>query len=270
MNSASQAETLLKAGDVPGAIAALQAAVRSNAGDAKLRVFLFQLLCIQGQWDRALNQLNVCAEMDAAALPMREAYSTAIACEALRKQVFEGQKVPMLFGEPQAWLALLLEAQLRYGAGDQAAAAKLREQAFDQAPTTSGRIDGQAFSWIADADMRMGPVLEAIINGRYYWVPFSRLSKFTAEVPSDLRDFIWLPAHLQFSNGGEVLAMIPVRYPGSESSDDGLVALSRKTLWVEGPDGVARGLGQRMLATDQGEFPLLQIREIEFDPTSEA
>lgn len=269
MNRAASAEALLKSGDAAGALAALQAEVRSKAGDAKLRVFLFQLLCVQGQWDRALNQLNVCAEMDAAALPMREAYTPAISCEVLRRDVFAGKKVPMLFGEPLPWLALLIEAQLRFGAGEIEAANTLRQQAMDQAPATSGKIDGQPFAWLADADARLGPVLEAVINGRYYWVPFARLSRITIEAPVDLRDSIWLPATLMFSNGGESLAMLPVRYPGSEGSADGLIALSRKTVWEEGSDGVHRGLGQRMFATDEGDYPLLQVREIELDPTPE-
>ena len=34
-------------------------------GDAALRIFLFQLLAVQGQWERSLNQLNVAAELDA-------------------------------------------------------------------------------------------------------------------------------------------------------------------------------------------------------------
>ncbi len=269
MTGTLDAEALLKAGDPAGALAALQNQVRSKASDAKLRVFLFQLLAVQGQWERALNQLKLCAELDAAALPMREMYTAAIGCELLRREVFSGRKSPMLFGEPQAWLALLIEAQLRAGAGEPDAAAKLREQAFEQAPTTSGTIDGEAFTWIADADSRMGPVLEAIVNGRYYWIPFSRLTKLSIEAPTDLRDCVWLPANLQFSNGGEVLAMLPVRYPGSEASSDGLVALSRKTIWEEVPGGGFSGLGQRLLTTDNGEYPLLGVREVVFESTPE-
>ncbi|TDU31181.1 type VI secretion system protein ImpE [Panacagrimonas perspica] len=269
MNATPDAETLLKSGDPAGALAALQTQVRSKASDAKLRVFLFQLLCVQGQWERALNQLNLCAEMDAAALPMREMYTAAIGCELVRREVFSGRKSPMLFGEPQAWLALLIESQLRAGAGEADAATRLRAQAFEEAPATTGKIDGEAFSWIADADTRLGPVLEAIVNGRYYWIPFSRLTKLTIEAPTDLRDCIWLPANLQFSNGGEVLAMLPVRYPGSEASSDGLIALSRKTVWEESADGGYHGLGQRLLGTDNGEYPLLQVREILFDTSPE-
>lgn len=270
MNSTQDAAALLKAGDPTAALAALQAQVRNKASDAKLRVFLFQLLCIQGQWERALNQLNLCAEMDAAALPMREMYTAAIGCELVRREVFAGRKSPVLFGEPQAWLALLIESHLRAGAGEAEAATRLREQAFEQAPATSGKIDGEAFTWIADADTRLGPVLEAVVNGRYYWIPFSRLSKLTIEAPTDLRDCVWLPANLQFANGGEVLAILPVRYPNSETSADGLIALSRKTIWEEAPDGGFHGLGQRLLGTDNGEYPMMQVREILFDTSAEA
>ena len=31
----------------------------------------------------------------------------------------------------------------------------------------------------------MGPVLEAVINGRYYWVPFHRIQSINIEVPED-------------------------------------------------------------------------------------
>jgi type VI secretion system protein ImpE len=264
MSTLASAEKAVREGDPALALQQLQQAVREKPGDAKLRVFLFQLLCVNGQWDRALNQLNVCAEMDAGALEMRETYRDAIACEALRAQVFAGTRAPMLFGEPEAWVALMIESLLRAGSGDADASAKLRAQALDAAPATPGTLDGQAFEWIADADTRLGPVLEAIVNGRYYWVPFTRLEKVTFEPPADLRDFVWTFSTLRFTNGGEVPALIPVRYPGSEKSSDGLIVLSRKTEWVEAANGVFTGSGQKLLATEAGEFPLLQCRELSF------
>ena len=56
---------LLQAADPAGALKALSDEVRAKPGDAKLRVFMAQLLCVLGQWERALNQLNVAAELDA-------------------------------------------------------------------------------------------------------------------------------------------------------------------------------------------------------------
>ncbi len=177
MSNPSAAEQALRDGDVTRALKLLTEQVRAKPQDAKLRVFMFQLLCVLGQWDRALNQLNVSLELDPGTLPMVQTYREAINCETLRLQVFAGQKVPMLFGEPETWVALLIEALLREGRGEPEDARKLRAQAMEDAPTSAGDIDGQAFAWIADADTRLGPTLEAVINGRYYWLPWNRLAK---------------------------------------------------------------------------------------------
>lgn len=274
MSAADEAAQLLKEGDPAGALARLQAEIRSKPADSKLRVFLFQLLSVLGQWDRALTQLNVAAEMDASTLAMAQMYREALRCEVLRTQVFAGNKSPLLFGQPEQWLALLIESNLVAARGDQAAAQSLRGQAFDLAPETSGKLDGQAFSWIADADARLGPVCEAVINGKYYWIPYSRLSRLDIEEPEDLRDFVWAPAHFLFTNGGEAVGVIPTRYPGSETSADGLIQLARKTEWVELHAEEYQGLGQRLLVTDAGEFALLDVRSLEFDavdaPSEEA
>jgi type VI secretion system protein ImpE len=262
MNVAAAAEESLRSGDPAAALARLQEQVRSRPEDAKLRVFLFQLLCVLGQWDRALNQLKVASDLDASALAMAQMYGGAVQCETIRRDVFAGRKSPMIFGEPDQWLALLIESLLVAGRGDAARSQELRLQAFEQAEASPGELDGQPFTWIADADSRLGPVLEAIINGRYYWVPLSRLSRLTMEAPEDLRDMVWMPAHLQFANGGEMVALIPTRYAGSESSADGLVALARKTTWEEIAADMHRGLGQRILTTDVGDTPLLEVRSL--------
>jgi type VI secretion system protein ImpE len=264
MSNPTPAELALRDGDPQQALKLLQDQVRAKPGDAKLRVFLFQLLCVLGQWDRALNQLNVAGEMDDSTLAMVQTYREAIQCERLREQVFAGRKVPMLFGEPEPWLALLLEALLREGHGEAEAALKLRNEAFEQAPATPGQADGQPFAWLADADMRLGPVLEAIVNGRYYWVPVPRLARVAIEAPADLRDRVWMPAQLQFSNGGEVVALLPTRYAGTPLTDP-LMALARKTEWSEPAPGFYVGSGQRMFATDIGDLPLMDLRELRFD-----
>jgi type VI secretion system protein ImpE len=260
--SADVAERSLKDGDPAAALAQLQELVRAKPADAKLRVFLFQLLCVLGQWQRALNQLEVACGLDASALAMKQMYSDAVRCEAIREEVFDGKKSPMIFGQPDQWLALLIESLLASGNGEAQRSQDLRARAFDEAPASRGTLDGRPFEWIADADSRLGPVLEALINGRYYWVPFSRLLKVQIEKPEDLRDVVWMPAHLQFENGGESVALIPTRYPGSEASADGLISLARKTVWEEMSPDMHRGLGQRTIATDAEETPVMEIRAI--------
>jgi type VI secretion system protein ImpE len=108
------------------------------------------------------------------------------------------------------------------------------------------------------------------MNGRYYWVPFSRLTAITLEPPADLRDVVWMPAHFQFANGGESVGVIPTRYPGSEKAGDAQVALARKTMWREDSPDVFTGLGQRVLSTDAGEHSLMDIRSVTLVPAAAA
>lgn len=259
----TQAQDLLADGDPEAALGALQQQVRANASDVKLRIFLFQLLSVLGQWDRALTQLEVCGELDAGTLAMVDTYRQALQCEAVRESVLAGRTTPHVFGRPASWVALLVEALQAEARGNDDAAARLRDDAFDEAPATAGTLDGAAFEWIADADSRLGPVLEVIINGRYGWLPFSELRQVDIEAPSDLRDLVWAPAHLHFHNGGEAVALVPARYtdPDGDALDPAL-RMARRTDWLPLGNDHYRGLGQRVLATSAQEVGLLEVRRI--------
>jgi type VI secretion system protein ImpE len=261
----TDARELLRQGNVADALKALQAQVRAEPAKAAHRVFLFQLLCVTGEWARALTQLSVAGDLDAGTLGMVHVYRDAVKAEAFRREVFAGDKQPLIFGDPEHWVALLLEALKVTARGDVALGQQLRDQAFEQAPTTAGRLNGRPFEWLADADVRLGPMLEAIINGRYYWIPFQRIAHLRVEEPQDLRDIVWLPAQIKWTNGGDAMALLPTRYPGSEESPDFAIRLARRTEWVDQGSDVHFGLGQRVLATDGDELSMMEVRSVEFD-----
>jgi type VI secretion system protein ImpE len=263
--SVASAEAAFKAGDPAGALQALQQAVRQDPGNVKLRIFLAQLLLVAGDWDRAHVQLDVVAEMDAGNLPLARTYQAAIQCEKLRTSIFRGERAPLIFGEPEPWVALLVQSLSLLGQGRIVEAAAVRGTAFEQAPTVTGSINGMHFEWIADADSRLGPVLELLLDGKYFWVPFKRIQRLTLEAPSDARDLVWVPAQVTWANGGEAFGLIPVRYPGSEQSEDPAVRLSRKTEWRPAGEDTYLGLGQRVLATDGIELGLLELRDLAID-----
>ena len=263
------AEESVRAGRLDEALSDLQARVRKQPSDGKLRVFLFQLLAVMGQWERALTQLKVASDIDPSTVAMLKTYQEALRCEVMRGEVFAGHKTPLLFGQPAEWMALVLQALKLTAEEKFDEAAVLRDKAFESAPATTGKINDQPFAWIADADPRLGPMLEAIVNGRYYWIPFSRLREVTVEKPVDLRDVAWTPAHLTFANAGQSVALIPTRYPGSEASTDSRLVMARSTEWVEKAGSTFLGAGQRLLATDVGEFGLMDVRTIQLDATDD-
>lgn len=260
-----QAQDFLKEGDLEGALDALTEAVRQDPAKAELRTFMFQLLVVRGQWERALNQLNVAGELQASALPMVQTYRQAIACEVLREAVFAGERSPLVFGDPERWIAIALEALKTAGRGDFEQAAELRIEAFDLAPAVPGTINGEGFAWLADADSRIGPFLEAVVDGKYYWIPMHRIAAVTIEEPEDLRDLVWIPAQFSWTNGGQSIGLIPVRYPGTVRAGRDSLQLARLTEWQERAGETYCGIGQRLLATDASDYSLLEVREIAFD-----
>lgn len=263
-------EECLKQSDPGQALSLLSEQVRDNPGDALARVFLAQLLCVTGEWSRALAQFQVAAELDPAATLMRMIYSDAVRCEVLRAEVMAGRKMPMVLGQPPQWLVTLLQALTSDSTSGPDAPAEIVTRALGQAPATRGSIDDEPFEWIADADVRYGPVFEAFVNGRYYWIPMERLARVEFDAPADLRDLVWQPARLRFANGGETVGLIPVRYPGSER-EAGPLQMARRTEWREIAPGMAVGLGQRVLATDRKDHALLDVRTLVFEcPPAEA
>jgi type VI secretion system protein ImpE len=257
-----QAEDLLREGRLDEAITKLQDQVRNDPAKPELRMFLFQLLSLAGQWSRAMTQLNVAAEMDGQKLLVAEICRPAIQAEALRTAIFEGTKSPLIFGEPQEWVGWLIQANQMIAEGQDAAAGRLRDKAFEAAPAIAGTINGKPFEWITDADTRLGPVLEVVVERKYFWVPFTRIKAIRIEEPKALRNMVWAEAQFTWTNGGQAPGLIPTRYVGSERAADGMVRLGRQTQWLQREGGSFLGLGQRMLATDEGEYPLLEVRSI--------
>ena len=257
------AEELLNEGKLTEAYEQLKKQVQADPANSKLRIFLFQLLVVMGEWQRALTQLTVAGEMDASSLAMVQTYRELIRCEVFREDVFKGKRKPLVFGDPDEWIVLLIEALSETVSEEQAA--ELRQKAFELASTVSGVIDNDKFTWLADADSRIGPVLEVILNGHYYWVPFNHIKRIDIEEPTDLRDMVWIPAHFMWTNEGETIGFIPTRYVNTHLEEQAELKFSRKTVWQEEHESVFLGKGQRLLATDNNDYSLLNVRKIMFD-----
>jgi type VI secretion system protein ImpE len=230
------AQELFKAGKLNEAIEALGVEVRDNPTDARRRTFLFELLCFKGDYDRAEKHLNILADATPDARVGAILYFSALHAERLRQDLFEKKDYPVTpaTGNPRG-----------------------------------GTINGQPFETLEDADPRVGPRLELFAAGAYLWIPIEHIESIELEPPRRLRDLLWAPALVRTGPAfkdtelGEVL--LPVLAPFSWKHSDDEVKLGRSTVWTE-VDGVNLPSGQRMFSVDEEDFPLLEIRKIEFTP----
>jgi len=257
---------LIKSGDIDNALKELKEEIRKKPGNHELRVFFSQLLFVLGDWDRANKQLQALSKMDKELELFAQLYSQIINCEKLRAAVFAGEKTPVLFGEPEPWVALMIQALSHFSKDEHSAGQELMQKALEDSPAIGGTINDDTFTWIADADSRLGPILEIIINGQYYWLPFMQIKTLVIDKPQDLRDLVWIPVELKLVNETELGGVIPVRYPNSENSDDTAIKLSRKTDWLSPAKDIYFGQGQRLFATDSNDYPLLEVNRVTMNP----
>ena len=267
----------LRENSIARALETAKELVRESPEDPAPRIALFQIFSLMGDWQRGLQQLQVASKLDAECLGRNIVYRNALRCESFRSEVFAGSRQPHFLGEPEPWMGQLVEALRAEGGGDSAAAVQLRAEALESAPATAGTLHRREsatsrevasvdrFEWFADADSRLGPIVEVVIGEKYLWVPCDRIARIRLEVAKSLEESLWIPAEFVWQNGGEALGLIPVRYAGSDQSEDGAIAQGRATDWRELSDGQYAGLGLRQWSTDTTEVPLLEVAEVVFD-----
>lgn len=251
----------MRVADTTAAQSDLIAKLRKRPDDIDSRMQLFRFCVIDGNWDRANNQLDVADKLDASLSHTAMVYRRNIACEQSRQRVFSGMEAPVFLGTPPHWVGYLVQA-LRASDG----APALVQAAFEAAQCPGGTINGEPFAWLADADSRLGPVLEAFIDGKYYWIPFEHLARITIPAPEDLLDLAWCSSELTLANGGVCNGYIPTRYPSTDGVARDDLKLARLTEWLPWSGSMQIGLGQRMFVSNAGEYALLDCREIVFHP----
>lgn len=234
--STPSAQALFASGQLEEAIAQLGVELRQHPTDAQRRSFLFELLSLAGQYERAAKQLDALASASPLAEAGASVYRAALQAERVREHMFDSGDYPT-----------------------------------DAAPSpVAGTCNGKAFSAIEDADPRVGARLEVIAGGRYLWIPFAHLASIVVEAPKRLRDVHWLSARAATGPSvkdmelGEVL--LPALSPAVWRNTDADLRLGRATDWDELPDGSFTPVGQKMLRIDEELMPLADVRELVIIP----
>lgn len=236
--------------------------IRNNPGKVEYRIHLAQLLMVNGQWQKALQQLQTAAQLDNKTAAMAQTYRALILAEIAREQVFKGLSNPQHIDSPDDWEILLAESLVARAHHQLDAAEKFLLQAFNDAPACAFTLDGTSVTWVADSDSRLGPVCEIFINGKYYWVPFNKIQQIRIEAPYDLRDLVWIPCTITLTDSSRHIGFLPSRYPFSYEQDKDQLSLSSLTEWTAIDEHHWAGLGQKVLITDKAEYPLLAVRDI--------
>jgi type VI secretion system protein ImpE len=259
------ARECFNAGELSQAMEAIGAEVKSNPADPQRRTFLFELLCFSGELDRAGKQLEVIAQQGADSDVAVQTYRVALQGESARRQVFSGNGIPGLPKQIPSYTGFHLKAIQFLQAGQNEQARLQLEEATQFYPSLQGQLNGQPFTSLSDCDDVLGPFLEALVGSTYSWIPWESIRSVEILPPKYLRDLVWLPASIELTIGPLGQVFLPCLYPGSYQSSNDQIRLGRLTDWRTDVEGLSLGIGQKLLAVDERELSIAEVRQIEFD-----
>jgi type VI secretion system protein ImpE len=232
------ARELFKAGKLEEAIEALNGEVRGNPTDVQRRAFLFELLGFAGNHERAEKQLDILSQENQQAAMGALLYRSALHADRTRCEMFERGDYPQ----------------------------------GPAPPTVAGTMNGEPFESLVDGDPRIGARFEVFAAGEYMWIPMEHVASVQMEAPTQLRDLLWAPALVQTGPTFRKLelgkVLLPVMTPLACRHPDEHVRIGRVTEWTE-TDGVETPAGQKLFLVDGEEFPILELRNLEINTTSD-
>lgn len=249
----SDTSALLREGDLDGLRTLLAGKVRSEPAQAGHRLALADILILQGELERADNQLEIASQQDTQlALPVALTRQLIRAATA-RAETFTQRRPPELVAEPDAAITRALAELAGAEAPGDADEVELQ-----------GTIDGQAFTGLRDGDDRTAGVLEVLTTtGKYVWVSLAQIGHLKLATPERPRDLVWRQAELDVRGGPNGVVYLPAVYFATSMSD--AQRLGRETDWVEqGAQTVGVGLRTFLIGEDAvalGEFTELVVAE---------
>jgi type VI secretion system protein ImpE len=258
-------KALLAEGRLPDAVAEVTTALRTRPADAALRVSLFELLALQGEWDRALKHLDVLAtaEADTGTMLALQVYRDLVAAERQREEVFAGRALPKFVHEPPAYLQAYVLLVHEFATAPAEAAARIGT-AEEATPALAGSRSGAAFDRFRDSDDRIAPVLELFHGGSYAWLPLDSVQTIDVTPPKRLRDLIWVHATITTADETIDNAFVPGFYAGSARAADMTVRAGHRTDFTVHDDRLVTALGPRVFLVDDDEIPLVQLGTVRF------
>ncbi len=254
-------DDLIEVGDLGSAVALLGELVRKEPMNFRHRTYLFALLCFAGDYSRAAQQLTVMAEENDSTQLAAAYYEKLLRATADREKVFRKGLLPRFLAEPPPYAHPYTEALRVMAAGDLVHSAELLAQGEAQRPRRPATLNGRSVTDLRDADDRLGPFFELLLDDSYVWVPLEQIRSVQFSKPLTLRDLFWAPVRVVTSSGA-LSGVMPTLYPDSFASAEPRARLGQMTLWHDSAQGLALGAGQRLFTDGTEDFPVLELQHM--------
>ena len=259
------AKQMLDGGDLTGSIASVLDHVRSNPTDIPARIFLFELSCFAGDWDRAEKQLDVIGHQDANAMIGSLIYRNNFKAERDRARYFADGLKPGIIAPPPTYVEDLIQANNRIREGNIAEARAMLDRIEEERPAFKATVNGGEISDFRDYNDSTMCIFEVIFKDSYVWLPIEQVQKVEFFKPKSLRDLFWIQAQVELVDGTNGEMFFPSLYSGSSDSENDLVRLGRMTDWRDLGSDLYAGEGLKLFWMDCKDLSILDLESIVFE-----
>jgi len=264
-----QITQLIQQGQLSEAIAATIAHLKQKPKDLDTRSRFIELLCIDGQLERADQQLDLLVKQHPECVPGALNMRQLVHAAQSRVDFSRGGDTASLVTGASKSLAPLVAvrlAQLNQNKSDFEQAAQQLEHLREPAQL---QIDDNSCHELRDLDDSLAGYLEVFgSNGNYYFVPFADITWLKLLPASTLFEHVWRRAELDIKEGPSGEVFVPMTYLASESDAE---KLGRETDWqaVLGSE-FYQGRGQKMWLVNDEALALSQLDCLSTQASTEA
>ncbi|PKI05263.1 virulence protein, SciE type [Shewanella sp. 11B5] len=254
-----QIQQMLQSGQLQDAIQLVETKLKDDPMNIDLKGQHVELLCINGELERADKQLNFLVQKHPDFLIGAANLRQLIRAEQARQDFMAGKAVPQLFAESDAHVEALMKLRLAMvdAQDDVTQCANSLETLRPEINLVLNDITHQE---IRDLDDTLGGFIEIFgTDGNFYLAQLSEIDYINFKPVTSLLEMVWRRADLAIKNGPSGEAHIPMIYGGSETDAQ---KLGRETDWHEIATNVVAGKGLKMWFVDDNAIALNQITKV--------
>lgn len=247
---------LIQTGQLQEAISHCQTILKKQPQDTDIRSAYIELLCINGDLDKADNQINLLINQAPQTAVGGKNVQQLIRAQQARIDFYQGAATAEVFSAPDAELAAIVALQLAKNEQDQTGILK-QCQALEQARFLVNP------SLPRDLDDTLAGYLEVFgTNGKFYLVKIAEINLLQWQPASSILEQVWRRVHIDINNGPSGDAFIPMTYIDSCTEAE---KLGRETDWMALNDAedealiMYQGIGQKMLLVGEAAQPLASL-----------
>jgi len=255
------AKEYFEQGDLNEALKTMSQELTEKPSDISKRAFYIELLCINGDYEKADRQLDIMTTLDPSSVLVIGKWRQLIRAAQARKDVYLDGAIPEVIDTPTERIKALLETQLALREGDEEKVTLTTRDLEDSRLPYTAIVNGNTVNDIRDIDDSCAGILEVLgTNGNYYWVDFSQIKLLEFTPPERPIDLIWRKAEIVLNNGTEGEVYIPSIYI---TAKDNASKLGRKTEWDE-TSGMVHGIGQRSWLSGEEALSIMELEKVVF------